>query len=68
MNNGWTPERRRRQAYLIKQWQPWKKSTGPKTVEGKQRASKNAVKLCKFQKLLHHELKKLKYLLNKIKY
>ena len=39
---GWTPERRARQAELIRQWQPWAKSTGPKSPEGKQRVSRNA--------------------------
>ena len=35
MANGWTPERRARQAERIKQWRPWNRSTGPKTTEGK---------------------------------
>lgn len=39
MANGWTPERRARQSALIRTWQPWKKSTGPKTPEGKTRSS-----------------------------
>ncbi len=42
--NGWTPERRARQAELIKQWQPWKKSSGAKTEAGKARSSRNAFK------------------------
>lgn len=29
--NGWTPERRVRQAELIGNWKPWKRSTGPRT-------------------------------------
>lgn len=41
-NNGWTPERRRRQAELIHNWQPWKRSTGPISEDGKQRAKMNA--------------------------
>lgn len=44
MANGWTPERRARQAELIKQWQPWEKSTGPNSAEGKVKASRNAYK------------------------
>jgi len=44
MANGWTPERRARQAERIKQWQPWDRSTGPKTTEGKARSSRNAWK------------------------
>ena len=42
MVNGWTLERRERQAELIRQWQPWKQSTGPKTPEGKATASRNS--------------------------
>lgn len=44
MTNGWTPERRARQAELIRQWQPWAKSTGPTSEEGKVVASRNAYK------------------------
>jgi len=39
---GWTPERRARQAALIRTWQPWRRSTGPKTEAGKARAALNA--------------------------
>ena len=42
MATPWTLERRQRQAELIRQWQPWKQSTGPKTPEGKAMASRNA--------------------------
>jgi hypothetical protein len=41
MANGWTAERRQRQAALIQIWEPWKRSTGPRTIEGKATASKN---------------------------
>lgn len=44
MANGWTPERRARQAERIRTWQPWKKSTGPRTSAGKRKAAKNAMK------------------------
>lgn len=44
MTNGWTPGRRARQAELIRQWRPWEKSTGPKSVEGKSRVARNAYK------------------------
>ena len=44
MANGWTFERRAKQAELIRQWQPWKQSTGPKSVEGKQLVGSNAYK------------------------
>ena len=42
MRNGWTPERRARQAALIRTWQPWAQSTGPRTAEGKAQAAENA--------------------------
>lgn len=41
-SNGWTLERRAKQAEQIKQWMPWKQSTGPKSVEGKERVATNA--------------------------
>ena len=41
MANGWTPERKARQAELIRQWRPWEKSTGPRTSAGKQVSSRN---------------------------
>ncbi len=41
MVNGWTLERRKRQAELIRQWAPWAKSTGPKSEEGKAAVSRN---------------------------
>ncbi len=44
MSNGWTPERRARQAMLIRKWKPWDKSTGPITTEGKAVAARNAFK------------------------
>ena len=40
----WTPEMRQKQAERIRQWCPWKKSTGPKTAEGKAISSRNAWK------------------------
>ena len=42
MANGWTPERRARQALLIQNWKPWTKATGPRSTEGKARVSRNA--------------------------
>ena len=44
MANGWTPERKARQSELIQNWQPWNKSTGARTPEGKAISSKNAYK------------------------
>ena len=42
MSNGWTPERRARQAELIRTWRPWEQATGPKSSEGKERVATNA--------------------------
>ncbi len=44
MANGWTPERRARQAALIRTWKPWQQATGPRSPEGKATASRNAYK------------------------
>lgn len=44
MANGWTPERRLRQAELIQRWKPWKSSTGPCSKEGKRAVVRNAQK------------------------
>jgi hypothetical protein len=42
--NNWTEERRQRQSEAIQRWKPWEKSTGPKTIEGKQRSALNPYK------------------------
>ena len=44
MATTWTPERRARQAELIRTWQPWTKSTGPTSLKGKEKVSRNAWK------------------------
>lgn len=44
MANGWTLERRARQAELIRTLQPWTKSTVPKSPAGRQRVGRNAFK------------------------
>lgn len=44
MAKGWAPERRARQAELIRRWRPWEKSTGPKTPEGKARSAMRGYK------------------------
>ena len=44
MANGWTPERRARQAELIRNWRPWEQARGPRTAEGKAASSRNAFK------------------------
>ena len=42
MKNGWTSERRARQAILIRTWKPWEQSTGPKSDVGKAASAMNA--------------------------
>ena len=44
MASSWTPERRARQAALIRTWKPWQQATGPRTPDGKATASRNAYK------------------------
>ncbi len=44
MASSWTPERRARQAALIRIWKPWQQATGPRTPDGKVTASRNAYK------------------------
>ena len=39
-----TPEHRAMRAELIKRWKPWEKSTGPKSLEGKERAAMRGYK------------------------
>ncbi len=38
----WSPERRQQQALRCRQFQPWRKSTGPRTELGKARSSLNS--------------------------
>ena len=40
----WTESQKAKQRELIQLWQPWKQSTGAKTLEGKARVSQNALK------------------------
>jgi hypothetical protein len=44
MPRTWTPEQKAAQAEKIRRWKPWENSTGPKTLEGKERAKMNAFK------------------------
>ena len=64
MANGWTEERRKRQSELIKSWQPWAKSTGPKTDEGKAKSSLNGLKHGLRAKPFNKALKELDDLLD----
>lgn len=43
-SSAWTPERRAKQAEVIRRNKPWEKSTGPKTAEGKAVSARNADK------------------------
>lgn len=62
----WTLEQRKQQSLKIRQWQPWKQSTGAKTNEGKETSSRNAFKggwraeLKTLAKLLHEQRHKLR--------
>ena len=40
----WTPEARKKHAERIRDWNPWTRSTGPRTESGKIRSSRNAWK------------------------
>lgn len=44
MTKGWSPERRAAMAEMARKHQIWRKSTGPKTPEGKKIVSQNAKK------------------------
>lgn len=57
MADPWTPERRARQSELIRRWQPWTRSTGPRTAAGKAKASRNAWKGGHWQQI--RELRRL---------
>lgn len=58
----WTPEERLKQAELIRNWKPWKQSTGAKTQSGKAISSQNAYKhgLSKLQKEMNQLLREHK--------
>ena len=49
--NGWTPERKLKQAEAIRRWQPWNKSTGPESPDGKVTVGRNAWKGVQRQQL-----------------
>lgn len=63
MANGWSLERRARQAELIRSWRPWERSTGPRSAEGKTRTAHNADKgghrqtLRELSRMLNAEIK-----------
>jgi len=58
----WTTEERLNQSQLIQSWQPWNKSTGARTPEGKAVSSRNAHKggirsICKEMNTLFRDYK-----------
>ncbi len=67
MTKGWSEERRARQAARIREWQPWTKSTGPKSEAGKARTARNAVKHGKRSRILIAESRYLQSLLRRTK-
>ena len=60
---GWSPERRARQALLIRHWAPWRHSTGPKTDAGKARCSRNALRHGGRSRAHIRELQRIRYVL-----
>ena len=54
MKNGWTPERKAKQAAAIRHWKSWQRATGPKSVVGKAIVSRHA-----FKRARRTELRKL---------
>jgi len=69
MPTGWTAERRKRQAELIRTWEPWAKSTGPKSPAGRQRVGRNAFKgghwlqLRELSKMVNSEIRQARELI-----
>jgi len=63
---GWTPERRARQAALIRRWAPWRRSTGPKTEAGKARCAKNALRHGGRSRARILELQRIRRILRKV--
>lgn len=61
--NGWTLERKQRQAELIRSWKPWERSTGPRTEAGKSAVSQNALKHGERSKANQAERRELRALL-----
>ena len=54
MANGWTPERRARQADAIKRWRPWERSKGGTRALLRARRADARVRLTPQLRLLEH--------------
>ena len=65
MTNGWTLERRQRQAELIQLWKPWKLSTGARTEEGKEISKMNALRHGAYTAAARDALDQVKEFLNR---
>ena len=67
MPRQWTESQKERQRELIRNWNPWKHSTGAITPEGKQRVSRNALKHGRFTAEAKAESKVLQEVLAALK-
>ena len=72
MATTWTPERRARQAELIRTWKPWAKSTGPRSPEGKEQVKRNAwtggnwLKMRELTRLVNAEIREARELVEAV--
>lgn len=72
MATTWTPERRARQAALIRTWKPWEQASGPRTPEGWAKASRNAwsgghwLKLRELSRLVNAEIREARELVEAV--
>jgi hypothetical protein len=60
---GWTPERRARQSARIRLWQPWRRSTGPRTEAGKAQSAMNGLKHGGRSRAHIMEMRRIRYVL-----
>ena len=60
---GWTPERRAQQAACIREWQPWRRSTGPRSEAGKAQSSMNGLKHGGRSRAHIMEMRRVRYVL-----
>jgi hypothetical protein len=73
MATAWTSERRTRQAELIRTWKPWTQATGPRTPDGKAKASRNAWsgghwrELRELSRLVNAEIREARDLLDSVR-